>query len=62
MTGKYEPEYNRYVALGNRRAISKLRSLVVVREPKSHIVQKHIFFAPERYTAQTLYTDSLNSA
>ena len=32
------------------------------REPKSHIVKKHTFFAPERYTAEILYTDSLNSA
>ena len=31
-------------------------------EPKSHIVQKHTNFAPERYTAGILYTDSLNSA
>ena len=34
----------------------------VVGEPKSHIVQKHTFLAPERYTAGILYTDSLNSA
>ena len=34
----------------------------IVGEPKSHIVQKHTFFAPERYTAENLYTDSLNSA
>ena len=34
----------------------------IVREPKSHIVQKHTFFAPERYTAGNLHTDSLNSA
>ena len=32
------------------------------RGTKSHIVQKHIFFAPERYTAGILHTDSLNSA
>ena len=30
--------------------------------PKSRIVQKHTYFAPERYTAGILYTDSLNSA
>ena len=35
---------------------------VVVGEPKSHIVQKHKKFAPERYTAGFLYTDSLDSA
>ena len=33
----------------------------IVGEPKSRIVQKHTFFAPERYTAGILYTDSLNS-
>ena len=33
-----------------------------VREPKSRIVQKHTFFAPERYTAGILYIDSLKSA
>ena len=31
-------------------------------ELKSRIVQKHTFFAPERYTAVILYTGSLNSA
>ena len=35
---------------------------IVVGEPKSRIVQKHKYFAPERYTAGILYTDSLNSA
>ena len=35
---------------------------VIVGEPKSRIVQKHTYFAPERYTAGILYTDSLNSA
>ena len=35
---------------------------LIVGEPKSRIVQKHTFFAPERYTAGLLYTDSLNSA
>ena len=35
---------------------------VLVGEPKSRIVQKHNFFAPERYTAGILYTDSLNIA
>ena len=35
---------------------------IIVGEPKSRIVQKHTFFAPERYTAVILYTDSLNSA
>ena len=34
----------------------------IVGEPKSRILQKHTFFAPERYTAGILYTDSLNSA
>ena len=34
----------------------------IVGEPKSRIVQKHSFFAPEKYTAGILYTDSLNSA
>ena len=33
----------------------------IVGEPKSRIVQKHTFFAPERYTAGILYTDSLDS-
>ena len=37
-------------------------TLRIVGEPKSRIVQKHTFFAPERYTAGILYTDSLNSA
>ena len=36
--------------------------LRIVGEPKSRIVQKHTFFASERYTAGILYTDSLNSA
>ena len=27
---------------------------IVVGEPKSRIVQKHTFFAPERYTAEIL--------
>ena len=35
---------------------------ILVGEPKSRIVQKHTFFAPEKYTAGILYTDSLNSA
>ena len=35
---------------------------ILVGEPKSRIVQKHIFFAPERYTAGILNTYSLNSA
>ena len=35
---------------------------LLVGEPKSPIVQKHTLFAPERYTASILYTDSLNSA
>ena len=34
----------------------------IVGEPKSRIVQKHTFFAPERYTAGILCTDRLNSA
>ena len=34
---------------------------LIVGEPKSRIVQKHTFFAPERYTAGILYTNSLNS-
>ena len=37
-------------------------TLVVVGEPKSRIVQNTHFFAPERYTAGILYTDSLDSA
>ena len=36
--------------------------ILIVGEPKSRIVQKHTFFAPERYTTGILYTDSLNSA
>ena len=35
---------------------------ILVGEPKSRILHKHTFFAPERYTAGILYTDSLNSA
>ena len=34
---------------------------IIVGEPKSRIVQKHTFFAPERYMAKIVYTDSLNS-
>ena len=34
----------------------------IVGEPKSRIVQKHTFFAPERYMAGILYNDSLNGA
>ena len=34
----------------------------IVGEPKSRSVQKHTFFAPERYTAGILHSDSLNSA
>ena len=34
----------------------------IVGELKSRIVQKHTFFAPERYTVGILYTDSLNGA
>ena len=40
----------------------RTRDVIIVGEPKSRIVQKHTFFAPERYTAGILYTDSLNSA
>ena len=36
--------------------------MLLVGEPKSRIVQKHTFFAPKRYTAAILYTDSLNGA
>ena len=36
--------------------------ILIVGEPKSRIVQKHTFFAPERYTAGILYNDSLISA
>ena len=35
---------------------------IVVEEPKSRIMQKRTYFAPERYTAGILHTDSLNSA
>ena len=42
--------------------IVKNGQLLLVGEPKSHIVQKHNFFAPERYTAGILYTDRLNIA
>ena len=48
-----------------KRTIDKLLFFTenhIVGEPKSRIVQKHTFFAPERYTAGILYTDSLNSA
>ena len=34
----------------------------IVGEPKSRIVQKHTFFALERYTVGILHTDSLNCA
>ena len=37
-------------------------TMLLVGEPKSRIMQKHTFFAPERYTAEIFYTDSLNSA
>ena len=37
-------------------------NIVIVGEPKSRIVQKHKYVAPERYTAGILYTDGLNSA
>ena len=40
----------------------KAFEIILVGEPKSRIVQKRTFFAPERYTAGILYTDSLNSA
>ena len=46
----------------NLMAIKFMYMFYVVGEPKSRIVQKHTFFAPERYTAGILYTDSLNSA
>ena len=38
-----------------------LHNFYIVGEPKSRIVQKHTFFAPKRYMAGILYTDSLNS-
>ena len=41
---------------------SKTVMLHIIGEPKWLIVQKHIFFALERYTAGILNTDSLNSA
>ena len=37
------------------------RKQFIVGEPKSPIVQKHTFFAPERYTAVILYTECQNS-
>ena len=37
-------------------------NIVIVGEPKSRMVQKHKYVAPERYTAGILYTDGLNSA
>ena len=42
--------------------VAEFATSVIVGEPKSRIVQKHTIFAPERYTAEILYTDSLNSA
>ena len=42
--------------------ITESERSLIVGEPKSHIVQKHTFFAPERYTAGILYSDSLKSA
>ena len=59
---------NRKCAYDRQASIQKivLNSFVgqylIVGEPKSRIVQKHTFFAPERYTAGILYTDSLYSA
>ena len=41
---------------------SACQYVLVVGEPKSPIVQKHTFFAPERYTTGNLYTGSLYSA
>ena len=52
----------RYSVLFTVESLSLLYCMLVVGEPKSRIVQKHTFFAPERYTAEVLYTDSLNSA
>ena len=46
--------------VGVRRCLDCLG--LIVGEPKSPILQKHTFFAPKRYTAGILYTDSLNSA
>ena len=43
-------------------SVTQMQNQLVVGEPKSRIMQKHIFFAPERYTAGILYTDSLNGA
>ena len=42
--------------------MSMITFMLIVGEPRSHIVQKRTFFAPKRYTAGILYTDSLNSA
>ena len=50
--GQHKQHYN------SQELILKL----LVGEPKSPIVQKPKFFAPERYTAGILYTDCLNSA
>ena len=53
-----------YMHLLSRSLINAVLSLgrIIVGVPKSRIVQKYPFFAPERYTAGILYTDSLNSA
>ena len=42
--------------------VNFMQPMLIVGEPKSRFVQKHTFFAPEKYTAGILYTDSLNSA
>ena len=46
----------------NTHRIQQRSHRIIVGEPKSRILQKHTFFAPERYTAGILYTDSLNGA
>ena len=51
-----------WILLNNRRIHLKMLLYLIVGEPKSRIVQKHTFVAPERYTAGILYTDSLKSA
>ena len=66
MTTVYSWEYSRYAFRCQNQWLNTMKCsydmILIVGEQKSRIVQKHTFFAPERYTAGILNTDSLNSA
>ena len=49
-------KYKRY-----KNGAEQIIDFQLVGEPKWPIVQKRIFFAPERYTAEFLHIDSLTS-